>query len=71
MFPSITFHIVEANGNGTIKFVLTLKIFLFVYMEPRLYCLTILSILVSGVHTSVIGNIAQANHQMVFHQVHH
>jgi len=71
VFPSITFHFVEANGNGTIEFVLALENFLYVYLEPRLYCLTILSTLVNGVPASIIGNIAQANHQMVFDQVHH
>jgi hypothetical protein len=45
--------------------------FLFVYLEPKLYCVTILSILVGGVPTSIIGNIVQANHQMAFDQVHH
>jgi hypothetical protein len=71
VFPCITFHFIEPNGNGTTKFVLAPHNFLFVYLEPRLYCLTILSILVSVVPTSIIGNIAQANHQMVFDQVHH
>ncbi len=71
VFPSITIHFVKVNGNGTIEFVMALENFLSVYLEPRLYCLTILSTLVSGVPTSIIGNIAQANHQMVFDQVHH
>jgi hypothetical protein len=71
VFPSITFHFVEASGNGIIKFVLAPKKFLFVYLKLRLYCLTILSILVSGMPTNIIGNIVQANHQMDFDQVHH
>jgi hypothetical protein len=62
-FPTITLHLVNANGNIIIDFVLALNNYLSLYVEPMLNCLTILSIMESGMPIGIIGNIAQANHQ--------
>jgi hypothetical protein len=63
MFPTITPHLVDANGNKIIDFVLALDNYLSLYLEPMLNCLTILSIMESGMLIGIIGNIAHTNHQ--------
>jgi hypothetical protein len=70
-FPTITFHFIDASGNGTVHFVLAPENYISLYLEPFLYCLTILSGADSGLPVNIIGNLAQANHQMVFDQVNH
>jgi hypothetical protein len=63
MFPTITLHLVDANGNIIIDFVLALNNYLSLYLELMLNRLTILSTMESGMSIGIIGNIAQANHQ--------
>jgi hypothetical protein len=70
-FPTITFHFKDASGNGTVHFVLAPENYISLYLEPCLYCLTILPAAESGLLVNVIGNLAQANHQMVFDRVNH
>jgi hypothetical protein len=70
-FPTITFHFIDASGNGTVHFVLAPENYISLYLEPFLYCLTILPGAERGLPVSIIGNLAQANHQMVFDQVNH
>ncbi len=70
-FPTITFHFKDASGNGTVHFVLAPENYISLYMEPCLYCLSILPAAESGLLVNVIGNLAQANHQMVFDRVNH
>jgi len=70
-FPTITFHFIDASGNGTVHFVLAPENYISLYLEPFLYCLTILSGADSGLPVNIIGNLAQANHQMVFDRVNH
>jgi hypothetical protein len=63
MFPTITLHLVNANGNKIIDFVLALDNYLSLYLEPMLNHLTILSTMESGMPIRIIGDIAQVNHQ--------
>jgi hypothetical protein len=70
-FPTITFHFIDASGNGTVHFVLAPENYISLYLEPPSYCLTILPSAEGGLHVNIIGNLAQANHQMVFDQVNH
>jgi hypothetical protein len=63
MFPTITLHLVNANGNKIIDFVLALDNYLSLYLEPMLNHLTILSTMESGMPIGIIGDIAQVNHQ--------
>ncbi|CAK9198575.1 unnamed protein product [Sphagnum troendelagicum] len=70
-FPTITFHFIDASGNGTVHFVLAPENYISLYLEPFLYCLTILPSAEFRLPVSIIGNLAQANHQMVFDQVNH
>jgi hypothetical protein len=59
----ITLHLVNANGNKTIDFVLALSNYLSLYLEPMLNRLTILNTMESGMPIGIIGNVAQVNHQ--------
>jgi hypothetical protein len=70
-FPTITFHFIDASGNGTVHFVLAPENYISLYLEPFIYCLTILPGADFGLPVSIIGNLAQANHQMVFDRVNH
>jgi hypothetical protein len=67
-FPTIRFHFKDASGNGTVHFVLAPENYISLYLEPPSYCVTILP---TPLPVSIIGNLAQANHQMVFDRVNH
>ncbi|CAM6032497.1 unnamed protein product [Sphagnum compactum] len=68
-FPTIRFHFIDASGNGTVHFVLAPENYISLYLEPPTYCLTILPSAENGLLVNIIGNLAQANHQMVFDRV--
>jgi hypothetical protein len=65
-FPTITFQFIDASGNGTVHFVLAPENYISLYLEPPSYCLTILPGAESGLLVNIIGNLAQAKHQMIF-----
>jgi hypothetical protein len=56
-FPTITFHFKDASGNGTVHFVLAPENYISLYLEPCLYCLTILPAAESGLLVNVIGTL--------------
>ncbi len=64
-FPSMAFQFEDANG-ATIDFQLTPENLLIELQTPSLVCL---SILPTDQVTSIIGNIAQQDHHMVFDRV--
>lgn len=64
-FPSMAFQFGDANG-ATINFQLTPENLLIEFQAPSLVCL---SILPTDQVTSIIGNIAQQDHHMVFDRV--
>jgi hypothetical protein len=63
--PSIVFHLQSVSGAAPVDFELAPENILFPYSET-VSCLTIMSIDSSP---SIIGNMAQANHEMVYDRV--
>ncbi len=63
---NIVFHLQSVSGGETVDFVLSPANVLFFYSET-VVCLTILS--VNAGDTMIIGNTAQADHEMVFDRV--
>ncbi len=63
---NIVFHLQSVSGGETVDFVLSPVNVLFFYSET-VVCLTILSVNPGG--TMIIGNSAQADHEMVFDRV--
>ncbi len=64
--PNIVFHLESVSGTETVDFVLSLDNVIFFHSET-VVCLTIVS--VNPPYAMVIGNIAQADHEMVFDRV--
>ncbi len=64
--PNIVFHLQSVSGGEPVDFVLSLDNVLLPYSET-VKCLTIMSLNPPGV--MIIGNTAQANHEVVFDRV--
>ncbi len=64
--PYIVFHLESVSGAETVDFVLSPENVLFTSSET-VVCLTIMSVNPAG--TMIIGNTAQADHEMVFDRV--
>ncbi len=61
--PKIVFHLQSVSGAEPVDFVLSLENVIFFYSET-VVCLSILFVLPG--YPTIIGNIAQADHEMVF-----
>ncbi|KAH8965117.1 hypothetical protein BDL97_04G102200 [Sphagnum fallax] len=67
IYPNIVFHLQSVSGAESVDFVLSPENVFRLPSETDVLCLAIMSISPSG--PMVIGNIAQADHEMVFDRV--
>ncbi len=67
IYPNIVFHLQSVSGGEPVDFVLYQENLFLPTLETGALCLTIMSINSSG--PMIIGNTAQADHEMVFDRV--